>query len=68
MAITAVRCPECGLDTKMGLPRGATVQAVQPTADADADADGGTVREDDRRKSRENRCENGHRFLVTFEL
>ncbi len=60
MGIRQLRCPECGADTNMGLPRDSTVQGVSATEPPEPDAD--------RRKVRPISCPNDHVFYVTFTV
>jgi hypothetical protein len=62
-----VSCPECEEETRIGLPRSATVGAVscRPTPEIDTGhTDGGASRQ----KVRQSCCRNGHLFYVYFEF
>ncbi|QSG04491.1 transcriptional regulator Brz [Halapricum desulfuricans] len=58
MGIRQLRCPECGADTSMGLPRDSTVNGISTTEPSDPEADD--------RKVRTVACPNDHVFYVTF--
>lgn len=58
MGVVTLRCPECGNEVKMGLPRDATVKSVTTEPREEPDRP--------REKVRENVCENDHEFLVHF--
>ena len=54
-----VECPACGESGRVGLPRDATVEAVQTGSPAERDREPGT-------KTRRVRCSSGHDIYVTF--
>lgn len=60
MPVKELRCPECGAEVEMGLPRGSTVKAITAVEKRDAESPA--------RKSRELVCRNGHEFYVFFEF
>lgn len=61
MPVRDIRCPVCGVETKMGLPRDATVKGVFESEDATKD-DG------DATKMRRLSCPKDHVFAVLFEV
>jgi hypothetical protein len=62
-----VPCPECGEETRVGLPRSATVGAVSHRPSPEID-DGHADQGSSRKKVRQSCCRNGHPFYVYFEF
>ncbi|MFW6017610.1 MAG: transcriptional regulator Brz [Halapricum sp.] len=60
MGIRQLRCPECGADASMGLPRDSTVHGISADESAEPEASD--------RKVRPIACPNGHEFYVTFSF
>ena len=60
MGIRQLRCPECGTDASMGLPRDSTVHGI--SAAEPPETEGGD------RKVRSVACPNDHEFYVTFSF
>jgi hypothetical protein len=63
----SVPCPECGEDTRVGLPRSAVLEAVTRGPSSDID-DGYTDGTESRKKRRRSACRDGHAFYVYFEF
>ena len=74
MPVCEIRCPSCGAESKMGLPRDATVTAVRESEeDRDiAGSDQKGIRDTDTHsqdtKLRRISCPNGHVFAVVFTV
>ncbi|MFB6157277.1 MAG: transcriptional regulator Brz [Haloferacaceae archaeon] len=57
--ISELPCPQCGSDVKVGLPKGSTVKSITVRERPESD--------EQRWKTREFTCRNGHEFFVAFE-
>lgn len=59
MPIKELRCPECGDEVTIGLPRGGTVKSITTEATPEPTTD---------QKLRPVACENHHEVFVLFEV
>ncbi|MDY6774745.1 MAG: transcriptional regulator [Halobacteria archaeon] len=65
MPVRDIRCPVCGVEVRMGLPRDATVKGV---FESDDETEDDAANRDGSRKLRRLSCSNDHVFGVLFEV